>query len=222
MNLDACTRGLFALDQRQLRSPYGLYQQWREMGPLVYLEDQDIYVVTEYDLIKSVNRQPLLFSSQNPLGPSSVQTAEAIAGVLADFPEEALTRASIVLNRGNVLFTADPPEPTRHRRLLNVALKPSAIARLKPEIELIAQRAVASIERGTDIDLHRVLAVPVPIQCLAKLLGVPEDCVDKFHRWAEAKDAQLLIQHLGQALTLWLDEDKEARVAGRPRPLDSR
>ena len=72
MTLDACPHGLFALDQEQLRSPYDLYRQWREMGPVVYLEDQDIYIVTRHDLIKSVNRQPVLFSNQNPLGPSSL------------------------------------------------------------------------------------------------------------------------------------------------------
>ena len=66
MTLDTCQHGLFALEQEQLRSPYDLYRQWREMGPVVYLEDQDIYVVTRHDLIKSVNRQPVLFSNQNP------------------------------------------------------------------------------------------------------------------------------------------------------------
>ncbi len=191
MSLDARTRALFALEQSQLRSPYGLYRQWREIGPVVYLEDQDIYVVTEHNLIKSVNRQPVLFSSQNPLGPSSMLAANAIAAVLADFPEEALTRATTVLNRGNVLFTADPPQHTRHRRLLNVALKRSAIVRMKPDIDLIAQNAVANIERDTYTDLNQALAVPVPIHCLAKLLGVPVNYSDKFHRWAEAINASI-------------------------------
>ena len=115
MTLEVCQQRLFALEQRQLRSPYDLYRQWREIGPVVYLEDQDIYVVTRHDMIKLVNRQPMLFSSQNPLGPSSALAAEAIAEVLQDFPEEAAARAHVVLNRGNVLFTADPPEHTRHR-----------------------------------------------------------------------------------------------------------
>ena len=191
MTLDACPHGLFALDQEQLRSPYDLYRQWREMGPVVYLEDQDIYIVTRHVLIKSVNRQPVLFSNQNPLGPSSALAAEAIAAVLADFSEEAVTRATIVLNRGNVLFTADPPEHTRHRRLLNVALKRSAIDRIKDDIDLIARQAVGSIERGTVIDLNKALAVPVPIHCLATLLGVPRAYTDDFHRWAEAINASI-------------------------------
>ena len=50
MTLEICQQGLFALDQHQLRSPYDLYRQWREIGPVVYLEDQDIYVdPTRYD-----------------------------------------------------------------------------------------------------------------------------------------------------------------------------
>ena len=143
MTLEVCQQRLFALDQHQLRSPYDLYRQWRDRGPVVYLEDQNIYVVTRHDMIKLVNRQPMLFSNQNPLGPSSALAAEAIAEVLQDFPEEAAARAHVVLNRGNVLFTADPPEHTRHRRLLNAALRRSAIDSMKSEIDLIARDAVA-------------------------------------------------------------------------------
>ena len=46
MTLEICQQRLFALEQRQLHSPYDLYRQWREIGPVVYREDQDIYVVT--------------------------------------------------------------------------------------------------------------------------------------------------------------------------------
>lgn len=191
MTLEVCQQRLFALEQRQLRSPYDLYRQWREIGPVVYLEDQDIYVVTRHDMIKLVNRQPMLFSNQNPLGPSSALAAEAIAEVLQDFPEEAAARAHVVLNRGNVLFTADPPEHTRHRRLLNGALRRSAIDSIKSEINLIARDAVAGMKRNADIDFNEALAVPVPIHCLATLLGVPRDHAADFHRWAEAINASI-------------------------------
>ena len=191
MTLEVCQQRLFALDQHQLRSPYDLYRQWRERGPVVYLEDQDIYVVTRHDIIKSVNRQPMLFSNQNPLGPSSALAAEAIAEVLQDFPEEAAAKAHVVLNRGNVLFTADPPEHTRHRRLLNAALRRSAIDSIKSEIDLIARDAVAAIKRDADIDFNEALAVPVPIHCLATLLGVPREHAADFHRWAEAINASI-------------------------------
>ena len=191
MTLEISQQRLFALDQDQLRSPYDLYRQWRKEGPVVYLEDQDIYVVTRHDTIKSVNRQPMLFSNQNPLGPSSALAAEAIAEVLQDFPEEAAARAHVVLNRGNVLFTADPPEHTRHRRLLNAALRRTAIDSIKSEINLIARDAVSGIKRHADIDFNKALAVPVPIHCLATLLGVPRGHAADFHRWAEAINASI-------------------------------
>ncbi len=191
MTMDVCQRRLFALDQHQLRAPYDLYRQWREKGPVVYLEDQDIYIVTRHDMIKAVNRQPALFSSQNPLGPSSALAAKAIAEVLEDLPAEAVARANVVLNRGNVLFTADPPEHTRHRRLLNAALRRSAIDSIKSDINLIARKAVADIKRNADIDFNEALAVPVPIHCLATLLGVPRDHAADFHRWAEAINASI-------------------------------
>lgn len=191
MTLEQQQSALFALDQAQLRSPYNLYEQWRAQGDVLYLRDQDIFVVTRHELIKAVNRQPNLFSSQNPLGPSSQAAAEVIAGALAEYPEDDVNRAHTVLSRGNVLFTADPPDHTRHRRLLNAALRRSAIERIRDDIVQISRQAIASVDRGVALDLVAELAVPVPIHCLAALLGMSREHSQDFYRWATAINASI-------------------------------
>lgn len=191
MTFEHRQHALFDLEQSQLRSPYELYEHWREQGDVLYLQDQDIFVVTRHELIKAVNRQPTLYSNQNPLGPSSLAAAEAIAGVLAEYPEGDVSRATTVLNRGNVLLTADPPEHTRHRRLLNAALRRSAIERIKGDIVDISAQAVTRVDRGVPLDLMAGLAVPVPIHCLAVLLGVPQERSQDFYRWASAINASI-------------------------------
>ena len=142
------TESLFSLKQNSLRSPYPLYDYWRQLGPIVFLKEYDIYVVTRQDLIKSINRNPKIFSNQNPLGPSSKDAAAAYSDALKNRESDFIERAMTVLARGNVLFTADPPEHTRHRRLLNGALKRSAIEKFKDQIKLINKDLTTILPRN--------------------------------------------------------------------------
>ncbi len=180
------TESLFSLKQNSLRSPYPLYDYWRQLGPIVFLKEYDIYVVTRQDLIKSINRNPTVFSNQNPLGPSSKDAAAAYSTALKNRDSDFIEKAMTVLARGNVLFTADPPEHTRHRRLLNGALKRSAIEKFRTEIDSISKKLITNLPRNKTFNIIESLTVPVPIRCLARLLDVPADHDSDFYRWASA------------------------------------
>ncbi len=182
----AQTESLFNLKQNLLRSPYPLYDHWRKLGPIVFLKEHDIFVVTRQDLIKFINRNPTIFSNQNPLGPSSKDAAAAYSEALKNRDSDFIERAMTVLARGNVLFTADPPEHTRHRRLLNGALKRSAIEKFRTEIDSISKILITSLPRNQTFDIIERLTIPTPIRALAKLLGVPVDRESDFYRWASA------------------------------------
>ena len=180
------TESLFKLKQNLLRSPYPLYDYWRKLGPIVFLKEYDIYIVTRQDLIKSINRNPKIFSNQNPLGPSSKDAAAAYSAALKNRDSDFIERAMTVLARGNVLFTADPPEHTRHRRLLNGALKRSAIEKFKDQIKVINKDLITKLPRNEVFNIIEYFTVPSPIRCLAKLLDVPAERDADFYRWANA------------------------------------
>ena len=85
----AQTESLFKLNQNLLRSPYPLYDHWRKLGPIVFLKEHDIFVVTRQDLIKFINRNPTIFSNQNPLGPSSKDAAAAYLDGYQKYPKSS-------------------------------------------------------------------------------------------------------------------------------------
>lgn len=87
---------------------------------------------------------------------------------------------------GGVLGTTDDPDHRRQRRVLQDSFRPSAIARLDPEMiregEALWVRAFAEPGQG---DFVRLFAFPFPATVIAVLLGVPADRRDDFGRWSD-------------------------------------
>jgi len=60
----AAATALFELDESSIRCPYPIFDALREADPVAWVESLDAYVVTRYDLVVEVLRQPELFSSR--------------------------------------------------------------------------------------------------------------------------------------------------------------
>src|SRR5450432_3166472 len=60
---------LFELDPESVRCPYPIFAALREQAPVAWFDELDAFVVTQYDLIVDVLRQPDRFSSRNTTGP---------------------------------------------------------------------------------------------------------------------------------------------------------
>ncbi|MET9297152.1 cytochrome P450 [Streptomyces sp. NPDC003077] len=73
------------------------------------------------------------------------------------------------------MLATDPPDHTRLRRLAMKAFTPAAVARLEPRIAALADRLIQTMaDRGT-ADLIEDFAVPLPIDVIGELLGVPPE-----------------------------------------------
>lgn len=185
---------VFALDPEAIRCPYPHYAQLRER--VHHDAVLDVYVVSRHADVLDVNTRPDVFSNANPMGPAITDVLQRLGRVLATRPSQFQARAMTVLRRGDVLFTADPPEHSRHRRILNKAMTPSAVRAIEPLIELQCARLAGAMPTTQPIDLIRVYATPAPVQALATLLGVPVELAADFQRWAVAINATI-----GTALT---------------------
>ena len=177
---------LFALEPDAVACPYAAYRAAREQAAVVHDSRLDVFVVTRHATIVEVNSRATQFSNGNPMGPAITEALERIGRVLATRPADFQARAMIVLRRGNVLFTADPPEHTRHRRVLNSALTPSAVSRIESLIESDCRRLCDELDIGVAVDVVRGFATPAPILALAHLLGMPESMAPRFYEWATA------------------------------------
>lgn len=166
--------------------PYPYYAQLRQGPAVAYDAAHDIYIVSHYADVVSVNTRPQVFSNRNPMGPAISAALERLGRVLATRPASFQARAMTVLKRGEVLFTADPPEHSRHRKILNKALTPTAVRDMEPKIREHCLGLLAKISHDQPTDLLPAFAVPAPVYSLASLLGVPVDRAADFFRWAGA------------------------------------
>jgi cytochrome P450 len=96
--------------------------------------------------------------------------------------------------RRNIL-TVDPPEHTRLRKLVQPSFTASAIEKLRPRIQQIADDLldavdVAATERGESApDRHMELisqfSYPLPITVICEMLGIPPEDREQTRRWSE-------------------------------------
>ncbi|MEV0375180.1 cytochrome P450 [Streptomyces sp. NPDC050636] len=148
-----------------LDDPYPLYAWLRTHAPVYFSEALGAYVLTRYADCERVLRNPADFP------------AAAESDLMRMLPQAGEHEAYRVLLTSVV--NRNPPDHTRLRRLVARAFTPRRIEALKPDVDRIAAGLVAEVaargERGGTVDLHSVLAVPVPLHVVAQLLGVPEE-----------------------------------------------
>ena len=88
------------------------------------------------------------------------------------------------------MFTADPPRHRDLRTWASKAFTPRRVQALAPVIEQIVTDRLDAMApaaaAGQVVDLRAEFCLPVPIQAIGALLGVPEDLTPTFRRGADA------------------------------------
>ncbi|NKY41863.1 cytochrome P450 [Nocardia cerradoensis] len=209
---DSPMKALFDGDAKSIQCPYPSYARLRNEAPVFHDPEHDIYVVTRHADIEAVNTQPKLFSSQNPIGPTVTEAVTAIGRALSEASPEFIERVRVVLAKGDVLFTQDPPVHTRHRRVLNKALTPRAIARIEPQIREACHELIdgfATPGEPCEVEFISAFCDPAPIRVLAALLGVSAERSADFARWADAINSSTGTTMSNEALLASLDTQAE-------------
>ena len=88
------------------------------------------------------------------------------------------------------LLENEPPTHTRLRRLVAGAFARGHVERLRPRIAELADRLADGVadagSDGSQVDLIRHYAEPLPVQVIAELLGVPESDWHLLRPWSNA------------------------------------
>src|SRR5688572_10845322 len=96
-------------------NPFPMYAQMRTNAPVVYHEEQKLWLVYGYEDIRTILSDPATFSSQ----------------ILGDGPEAEIHQT---------LSSTDPPYHTKLRNLISRAFTPKAIADLEPRMEQVVHQ----------------------------------------------------------------------------------
>jgi pentalenolactone synthase len=86
--------------------------------------------------------------------------------------------------RGN--YDTEQADHARTRSLLQPHFSAKRMRALQPRVEELATALLDDLARqGPPADLHQALALPLPIQVICELLGVPYADRDQFRAWSE-------------------------------------
>ena len=106
------------------------------------------------------------------MGPGVIASARSIREMLADDPELAESAVSS-MERGDVLFTADPPLHTRHRMFVAMAFTKRSVEDMRPGIRKICEQLVDGFIDDGRVDLVAQYSRLLPVYTIGAILGVP-------------------------------------------------
>jgi cytochrome P450 len=84
-------------------------------------------------------------------------------------------------------YDTEPADNARLRSLLQPHFSPRRMRAFRPRVEELTAGLLDDLaEHGSPADLHQALALPLPVQVICELLGVPYADRDQFRAWSEA------------------------------------
>ncbi len=169
----------FAEPQRD--DPFPIWARARREAPVFYSEVEGVWVVTRYEDICAILRDPERFSSRDVTRPAPAP------------PEvEAVLREGFAYEEMPALVGTDPPAHIRLRRITNAGFTPERVAAMEPHIRDIANGLIDGFVQDGKADLIAQYAYLLPATVVMELLGVPPADRAQMKRWSDDR-----------ALVLW-------------------
>ncbi|MEU8955511.1 cytochrome P450 [Streptomyces sp. NPDC048518] len=169
-------------DLLQSRVPLPEFARLRQTEPVRWItqpprisgyDDAGYWAVTRHEDVKYVSTHPELFSS-------NLNTA------IIRF-NETITRDQIEVQK-LIMLNMDPPEHTRVRQIVQRGFTPRAIRSLEDALRAragsIVEAALAGAAPDGSFDFVTNVAVELPLQAIAELIGVPQEDRSKIFDWS--------------------------------------
>jgi cytochrome P450 len=160
--------------------PFPLYARLRAEAPVAHNDAAGFWVVSRHADVVAVSRDPDTFCSSKGI-------------MVFEIGSEYATPPT--------MMHTDPPDHTRYRGLVQPGFRPSFMRELEGSVRSRARALVDRIEPDTPIDFVSEIAVPLPLQVISDLMGMPEDNWPQFFRWSEA---------VIPGATDWPEEERQA------------
>jgi cytochrome P450 len=162
MNAPESRIDLFADDV--LLDPYPRYQELRDLSPVVWLPQYEMFVLPRYQHVREAMRNWQVFSSAE--------------GVMMNQPMNDTLKG--------IVLCSDEPEHAALRRVVARPLTPQAIQALSNQITSEAESLVDRLVGQKSFDAATDLAQHLPISIVSNLVGLPEEGRERMLEWAAA------------------------------------
>ena len=126
------------LDPLIRNNPFAFYQAMREQQPVYYDEQLDVYLVSRYEDVLTVLRDPLTYSLEH--------------GYQDRYANGHVEELAEIMNRDGGGFirdiiAVDPPAHTRLRKLIDKAFTAHRVKTLEPRIRQIAAELIKPLAK---------------------------------------------------------------------------
>ena len=149
--------------------PYPVYDLLRESSPLFFHEQLNMWCVLDHTTCVALLKS-------HSLG------HELRRDMLREQP--ASCQSPLVEMQSRWMLLRDPPTHTRLRSTLYEAFAPSAIDRLRPQIQRAVDRLLATALQKGEMDIVEDVAAPLPLMVIADMFGVPDCDRHVLRRWS--------------------------------------
>ncbi len=165
------------LDPAVQSNPSAFYALLHAQQPVYRMPETGMYVVSRYDDVRAVLRDPEVFSNDTT-------AAVGMNSGVYRIHHQMLTE------RGwphiQTLQRTDPPVHGRYRRLLDQVFNIQRVNALIPRIEEVTHSLIdAFIDRG-ECEFVSEFAFPLPGIIIAEQLGLDRENIATFKKWADA------------------------------------
>jgi len=144
--------------------PYPIYSKWRTEQPVWWAKDVQGWVLTRYDDVRTVLKDPANFSSEIGAGRSD-------------------TTMSLPL------LHDDPPRHTSLRAIVNRSFTSRVMKEIEDDVETVVERLLDGIDAEQPVDIAEALTIPLPVALIAHFMGIPFERKDDFKRWSDSLTA---------------------------------
>jgi cytochrome P450 len=176
-DVEAQLARLFEFDPELIADPFPLYARAREVAPVVRVGS--VVVVTRYDDIKAIFRDPENFSNIRSRGSRVTDRRTALTG------EDRERYDYLITNDLRHIGQQDEPEHTRLRRFVNDPFSAARVNAMREQVAALAEDLLDGIvaEGNSPFDLARY-SYRVPLVFMTRLLGIPDVQIEEFRTWA--------------------------------------
>jgi len=179
--------------------PYSTYRQLRAESPVLYMPDQNIWVLSRYEDVDYVLSNPDRFTSREALS-----SANAYRGCPAAL--EALSK-SRALPRQRTLILADGEAHKKHRKAIQNALSPAKMLReFGPTIQTRVNGFIDEFIDQGEVEMVSAFSIRLPMALVAMIFDAPEEAIPMLKGWSDNFFAALS-GHVDEAVVIRAAED---------------
>ena len=149
--------------------PYDLFARLRAEAPVCFLPEPGgpgFWGVFRYDDVVTVSRHPHQYGSH--------------PNTMIHDPDDGGGAGA-----GALMLNQDPPHHTKLRKLVNRGFTPRQVSLLEPRVRAIVDRLLTDAAARGQFDLVSDVAVELPLQVIAELVGVPDEDRHTVFAWTE-------------------------------------